>query len=122
MSVGELPVGGIAADVETTVIPHSRRMRSISKPSPPMLYSPSRLILNLPSLGVSSSPTTWVKMRCGDVMARGLAHTLVTFATESEDVDAEFLFHFARDGMDIIAMRPTGQVAKMLMAPGLKSS
>src|SRR5208282_6323380 len=39
----------------------------------------------------------------GDVVAGGLADPFVTFATESEDVDAKFLLHFPRHGMDIVA-------------------
>ena len=47
--------------VATRWMPQSSRMRSISKASPPMLYSPRRLMEKGWSTGVSFSPTTFLK-------------------------------------------------------------
>ena len=52
-SIVELPL-----NVATRLIPHRSNRSSSTKASPPMLYSPSRLMLNLPFGGVSSRPIT----------------------------------------------------------------
>jgi hypothetical protein len=39
----------------------------------------------------------------GDMVARTLADALVSFTGKAEDIDAQFLLHFAADRMDIVA-------------------
>ena len=39
----------------------------------------------------------------GDVMSGGLAHTFISFTTESEHVDTELFLHLAGNGVNIIA-------------------
>src|ERR1017187_987390 len=46
------------------------------------------------------------KLVVGDMMAGRLADALVPFTTEAKDVDAELLFHVARDGVHIVADQP----------------
>jgi hypothetical protein len=42
----------------------------------------------------------------GNVMPRGLTHTLVSLAAEPEHIDAELFLHFAADRMDVVADEP----------------
>ena len=110
--------------VASSVMPHFSKIRSISKASPPMLYSPSRLILNLPGLcRVVLADHMLEDLVVGDVVAGRLADALVAFAAEGEDVDRRASpSSRAATAWTSSPIRPTGQVAKTAIALGWNRS
>ena len=57
----------------------------------------------------------------GDMMARRLAYAAVSLATEGEDVDAELLLHFPRDGVNVVADQADGASGKDGDGLGMKN-